>query len=64
MVQIIPYDILEFFAFRIRKFGITVSGQIHQVPAVIDKKMIHQLGLAGSSGGHRQFAVSGQHVYQ
>ena len=64
MVQIVADNILQFLAFLVRKFGETIARKIHQIPAIVYEEMVHEPGLAGSSGSHGKLSVSGKHVYQ
>ena len=52
----------DFLPFRIRGLCVSVSRQVHEIPAAVDEEVVHQTGLSRFGGGHRQLAVGSQHI--
>jgi len=60
--QIVFDHFLPPLPFRQRDLCKAISRQIHDIPFVIDDKMVQQLRFARSIGGLGQFFVVGEHV--
>ena len=43
---------------------IAISGEIYQIPIVINQKVIHHLGLTRSGRSHRQPGIITKHIYK
>ena len=55
-------DLAELLASLFASLGIAISGQIDQIPFVIDQKMVDQHGFAWSLGGQCQPLLVRQHI--
>ena len=55
-------NLAEFLPALLREFGVTVAGEVDEIPAVVDEEMVDELGLARSGRGHRELALPRQHV--
>lgn len=64
LTQIVLDHLLPPSPVRLPNLGKAVAGQIHDIPFVIDRKMVDQLRLAGSAGGLGQLFITGKHVDQ
>ncbi len=62
--HVVRYQLRKFATLALRHACISVTGQIDQIPAVIDQKVVYQLRLAGRARDLGQRAVARQHVYK
>jgi hypothetical protein len=62
--QVVFDHFFPFLPLRLGAFGKAIAGKVHEVPFVIDRKMIDQLRFAGSAGCLGQFVIVAKHIDQ
>ena len=45
-------------------FCVSVTWEIDKIPLSVYEEVVDQFGLSGLAGGHRQFFVLAEHVYE
>lgn len=62
--QVVFDHFFPFLPLRLGALGKAIAGKVHEIPLIIDRKMIDQLRLAGDTGSLGQFVVIAKHVDQ
>jgi len=62
LTQVILDHLLPSPSLRLRDLSKAIAGQVHDIPLIVDIKMVDQLRLSRSTGSFGQLVVAGQHV--